>query len=122
MRMISIFRRPSPGRPGLPDDAVADIDEQPCIATERLVAALGRHSTVSGGAGVRGAAGRIRARATGPNIEEILARISVSGGSAALERGGMVVLRDVPRALHVHLGGPREARLRQRMSLADVDR
>ena len=34
----------------------------------------------------------------------------------------MVVRRDVPWALHVHLGGPREARLRQRMSRGGVDR
>jgi hypothetical protein len=34
--------------------------------------------------------------------------MSVSGG-VALGRGGMVVLRDVPWALHVHLGGPPEA-------------
>jgi cytidylate kinase len=47
--------------------------------------------------------------------------MSVSGG-VALGRGGMVVLRDVPWALHVHLGGPREARLKQRMSLAGIGR
>jgi cytidylate kinase len=54
-------------------------------------------------------------------IEEFLARASVSGG-VALGRGGMVVLRDVPWALHVHLGGPREARLKQRMRLEGIDR
>ena len=32
---------------GLPEDAVADVDEQPRTATKRLVAALGRTSTVS---------------------------------------------------------------------------
>ena len=53
-------------------------------------------------------------------IEEFLARASVSGG-VALGRGGMVVLRSVPWALHVHLGGPREARLQQRMRLEGID-
>ena len=36
---------------GLPEDAVADVDEQPRTAMERLVAALGRTSTVSGAPG-----------------------------------------------------------------------
>ena len=34
----------------------------------------------------------------------------------------MVVLRSVPWALHVHLSGPREGRLRQRMALEGIDR
>lgn len=53
-------------------------------------------------------------------IEEFLASASVSGG-VVLGRGGMVVLRLVPWALHVHLGGPREARLQQRMTLEGID-
>ncbi len=34
----------------------------------------------------------------------------------------MVILRSVPWALHVHLGGPREARVAQRMALEGIDR
>ena len=105
---------------GLPEDAVADVDEQPRTAMERLVASLGRSSTVSGGAG--GSAERLdmQERELRAHIEEFLARASVSGG-VALGRGGMVVLRSVPWALHVHLGGPREARLQQRMRLEGID-
>ena len=105
---------------GLPEDAVADVDEQPRTAMERLVASLGRSSTVSGGAG--GSAERLdmQERELRAYIEEFLARASVSGG-VALGRGGMVVLRSVPWALHVHLGGPREARLQQRMRLEGID-
>jgi cytidylate kinase len=33
----------------------------------------------------------------------------------------MVVLRSVPQALHVHLGGPAEARVQQRMALDGID-
>ena len=40
----------------------------------------------------------------------------------ALGRGGMVVLRDLPSALHVYLGGPRAARVQQGMALEGVDR
>ncbi len=37
-------------------------------------------------------------------------------------RGGMVVLRSVPWALHVHLGGPPGARVEQRMAIEGIDR
>ena len=106
---------------GLPEDAVEDVDEQPRTAMERLVAALGRTSTVTGGIGGSTERLDLLERRLRAHIEEFLARMSVSGG-VALGRGGMVVLRDVPWALHVHLGGPPEARLKQRMSLAGIDR
>ena len=54
-------------------------------------------------------------------IEEFLAESAVSGG-VTIGRGGMVVLRSVAWALHVHLGGPAEARLRVRMELDGIDR
>jgi cytidylate kinase len=38
-----------------------------------------------------------------------------------LGRGGVVVLGTVPGVLHVMLGGPREARLRQGMRLENLD-
>lgn len=38
---------------GLPEDAVEDVDQQPRTAMERLVAVLGRTSTVTGGIGGR---------------------------------------------------------------------
>lgn len=88
---------------------------------ERLIAALGRTSTVTGGIGGSTERLDLLERRLRAYIEEFLARMSVSGG-VALGRGGMVVLRDVPWALHVHLGGPPEARLKQRMSLAGIDR
>lgn len=107
-------------RTGLTKDAVADIDDQPRSAAQRLMASLGRSTTVSGGGA--GSVERLdmQERAVRARIEEFLARSSVSGG-VAIGRGGMVILRSVPWALHVHLGGPLEARLRQRMSLEDID-
>jgi hypothetical protein len=107
-------------RTGLTEAAVADIDDQPRSTTQRLMASLGRSTTVSGGAA--GSIERLdmQERAVRARIEEFLARSSVSGG-VAIGRGGMVVLRSVPWALHVYLGGPLEARLRQRMSLDDID-
>ena len=40
------------------------------------------------------------------NIEQLIPRCQVVGG-VVLGHGGMVVLRSVPGALHVHLRGPR---------------
>ena len=53
-------------------------------------------------------------------IEEFLARASASGG-VVLGRGGAVVLASVPGALHVHLTGPREARVEQAMEIEGID-
>jgi hypothetical protein len=106
---------------GLPPDAVADVDDQPHGPLKWLVDSLGRGTTVSGGTAGSVEQLDLQERAVRAHIEEFLARSSVSGG-VAVGRGGMVILRSVPWALHVHLGGPREARLRQRMALQNIDR
>ena len=49
-----------------------------------------------------------------------MARASEEGG-VVLGRGGMVVLGRVPGVLHVHLGGPEEARVRQAMENEGID-
>jgi cytidylate kinase len=53
--------------------------------------------------------------------EEFIASAAASGG-VILGRGGQVVLRDRPGVLHVFLGGPPEARIRQGMEIEGVDR
>ena len=108
-------------RAGLSTDAVAVVDEAPRSGTERLISRLGRAATVSGGAAGAAEHLDLQERRLRGHVEEFLARASVSGG-VALGRGGMVVLRDVPHALHVQLSGPREARVRQGMALERVDR
>jgi cytidylate kinase len=89
--------------------------------SERLISLLGRAATISGGAGGAAEHLDLQERRLRSHVEEFLARASVTGG-VALGRGGMVVLRDVPHALHVQLSGPREARVRQGMSIERVDR
>ncbi|WP_204004163.1 cytidylate kinase-like family protein [Micromonospora lutea] len=106
---------------GLPSDAVADVDDQPHSAMRRLVARLGRSTTATGGAAGSAEHLDLAERTVRAYIEEALARASAAGG-VALGRGGMVVLRSVPWALHVHLGGPQENRLRQRMVIEGIDR
>jgi cytidylate kinase len=107
-------------RTGLSEDAVADIDDQPRSTVQRLMASLGRSTTVGGDGAGSVERLDLQEREVRARIEEFLARSSVSGG-VAIGRGGMVILRSVPWALHVYLGGPLEARLRQRMSLEDID-
>ncbi len=108
-------------RTGLPESAVEEVDDAPRRGIERLTARLGRASTISGATG--GSVEQLDAgvRSIRGQIEEFLARASLSGG-VAVGRGGMVILRSVPWALHVHLGGPREARVAQRMALEGIDR
>ena len=45
-----------------------------------------------------------------------------NGRGVILGRAGAVVLRDDPRAIHVRLDGPREARLQQAMKIQKIDR
>lgn len=108
-------------RTGLSEAAVADVDEVPRSAVERLTASLGRASTITGAVGGSVERLDVQERAVRAQIEEFLARASISGG-VAIGRGGMVVLRSVPWALHVHLGGPEDARIQQRMALEGIDR
>ena len=107
-------------RMGLSEQAVADVDEEERSGVQRLVSSLGRAATISGAVGGSSEHLDVQERTIRGHIEEQLAKAAVSGG-VALGRGGMVVLRSVPQALHVHLGGPAEARIQQRMALDGID-
>lgn len=107
-------------RTGLPEEAIAD-DEDPRTGIERLTASLSRLSTISGATGGSVERLDLEERRLRTYMEQALADATSTGG-VALGRGGMVVLRSVPWALHVHLGGPRESRIRQGMRINDVDR
>ena len=54
--------------------------------------------------------------------EQVLRDYARADGAVILGRGGAVVLRQEPRALHVRLDGPVEARIRQGMEVEGVDR
>jgi hypothetical protein len=108
-------------RTGLSPEAVSSVDQEPRSGFDRLVSSLGRASTMSGGIGGSTEHLDLQERKLRGHIEEFLARSIVSGG-VAIGRGGMVVLRSVPWALHVHLGGPRNARVEQRMAIEGIDR
>ena len=106
---------------GLPQATVADVDDGPRSTLDRLVASLGRASTISGATGGSVEHLDVQESAVRRHVEEFLARATISGG-VAMGRGGMVVLRTVSWALHVYLGGPPEARIAQRMAIEGIDR
>jgi cytidylate kinase len=54
-------------------------------------------------------------------MRRFMAEAARSGG-VVLGRGGAIVLREVPQALHVYLGGPVQARIAGAMEAESVDR
>jgi hypothetical protein len=108
-------------RTGLAERVVEEVDAAPRSALQRAVAALGRAPTVAGDVGGSVERLDVEEGALRAHIEEFLAGATTDGG-VALGRGGMVVLRTVPWALHVHLGGPREGRIAQGMAAEAIDR
>jgi cytidylate kinase len=107
-------------RAGLPEAAVADVDEKPRSGWQRLLALLGRASPATG-ASDQVERLDLEERRLRAEIEEFLAHASRAGG-VVLGRGGAVVLADVPGALHVYLRGERKARVQRVMELQGVDR
>jgi cytidylate kinase len=99
-------------RTGVSEEALADVDDEPRPLSERLLSNLARASTVSSPQANTSDSLELEERRLRHAIEDALAGMRTSGG-VAIGRGGMVVLRTVPWALHVHLGGPREARIDQ---------
>jgi cytidylate kinase len=108
-------------RAGVSKDAVADVDDEPRSRMERLFSNVGRAAPLSRADTGSADALDVQERRLRSTIEETLAQAKKSGG-VVIGRGGMVVLRAVPWALHVHLGGPRDARIEQAMSLDAIDR
>jgi cytidylate kinase len=108
-------------RTGLSEEAVDEVDEKARSRVERLTEILARASNLTGDATGSDERPDLQEHQIRGYIEDSMARLSASGG-VAIGRGGMVVLADVPGALHVYLGGPRDARIEQRMALGGVDR
>lgn len=106
---------------GLPEGAVQSVDERSRTGVERLISTLGRASTIGGGGAGSLERLDLQERRIRAYIERFIARTSVSGG-VILGRGGMVVLREAPVALHVYLQGSPEARLRGAMEILGLDR
>jgi cytidylate kinase len=55
-------------------------------------------------------------------FEREVAEFAAAGEGVILGRGAAVLLRDDPRALHVLLDGPADARLEQAMAIEEIDR
>jgi cytidylate kinase len=108
-------------RSGVSANAIASVDDAPRGRRERFFAGLGRATTMTDATGESGEQLDAQDRALRGHVEEFLAGACASGG-VVLGRGGMVVLRTLPWALHVQLSGPREARIAQAMALEGIDR
>jgi cytidylate kinase len=107
-------------RAGLPEAAVANVDEKPHSGWHRLLGLLGRASPATG-ASDQVERLDLEERRLRAEIEEFLAYASRAGG-VVLGRGGAVVLAEAPGALHVYLGGDRKARIERVLELQGVDR
>jgi cytidylate kinase len=105
---------PDTGRETLP------VEEQPDTGWRRLVDALARLPALFGSTMPQpeepiATEGRLRFEA-----ERALRELLETGG-VVMGRAGMAVLRGEPRAFHVRLDGPVDARLRQGMSIEGVE-
>ena len=105
---------------GLPEEAIAEVDERPQSRGQRLLTVLARASPPSSASGQVERVDLEERRLRG-EIEGFLADASRSGG-VVLGRGGAVVLAEVPGALHVYLGGDRRARIERVMEWQGIDR
>jgi cytidylate kinase len=107
-------------RAGLPEQALVDVDERRQTRWQRLLDALGRASPPSSASGQVERLD-LEIRRLRSEIEEFLADARRSGG-VVLGRGAAIVLAEAPGALHVHLGGDRQARVERVMEWQRVDR
>lgn len=105
----------------VPEQVVAEYDSEspkkPRSGLRRYFEGLGRVTTADGSPVSDQTNEEARYRS---ETEEFLARATEAGG-VVLGRGGVVALGAVPGVLHVLLGGPQEARVRQGMRLHDLD-
>lgn len=107
-------------RAGVPETAVADADEQPRSRWDEVLDALARASPPTGASGQVEQVD-LEERRLHAEIERFLADSS-RAGAVVLGRGGAVVLASVTGALHVYLGGDREARVKRVVDLHQIDR
>jgi cytidylate kinase len=105
----------------VPEQVVAEYDSEtpkkPRSALRRYFEGLGRVTTADGSPVSNEENEEARYRS---ETEEFIARATEAGG-VVLGRGGVVALGTVPAVLHVLLGGPREARIRQGNRLRGLD-
>jgi len=106
---------------GITEDAVASIDDRPRSRADRLASTITRIANPATAAGGVGEDVILEEQSLRGEIEQFLARAKVTGG-VVLGRGGAVVLADIPAALHVYLGGDRDARVARIMEIDGVGR
>jgi hypothetical protein len=108
------------GRLALPLDEAMDRDEAIGSSLARMTMWLGHVGQAFGAPAAmpEEAAEAAYRQAT----EQVIRDYAAGPGAVILGRGGAAVLRADPRALHVRLDGPVDARIRQGMEVEGVDR
>ncbi|PTH83605.1 cytidylate kinase [Streptomyces sp. A244] len=104
---------------GVPEEVVAAADERPLSRGQRLLTTLARAPSLT--AGPAQERWFLDESAMRSEIRRFMADAARSGG-VVLGRAGAIVLREVPQALHVYLGGPLQARIARVMEAEGVDR
>jgi cytidylate kinase len=107
-------------RAGLSEVAVTEADDEPRSRWSEVFDALGRASPPTG-ASAQPEGLDLEHRRIHAEIERFLADAGRTGG-VVLGRAGAVVLASVPGALHVYLGGDRDARIERVMDDDGTDR
>jgi cytidylate kinase len=95
-------------------------DENPRSRSQRLLTSFSRAAPPTSASGQVDSVDLEHQRLRG-ELEAFFADTAGDGG-VILGRGAAVVLADVPSALHVHLGGPRPARVERVMASTGVNR
>ncbi len=104
---------------GVPEEVVAAAEERPVGRGQRLLARLARAPSLT--AGPTQDRWPLEESEMRAQIRRFMAEAASSGG-VVLGRGGAIVLRALPQALHVYLGGPLQTRIAQTMEAEGVDR
>jgi cytidylate kinase len=105
-----------------PDEALAHEDVAPATFG-RWLAQFAPAVQLFAGAVVAGATSTSDDEQFRAATEDVLRQHATCGkGAVILGRAAAIVLRDQPRALHVRLDGPEQARVRQAMRIRGIDR
>lgn len=105
-------------RLAVPLEAALAQEEHPARGIARLIARMAPLADVYGAAAV--APPSVDEDAYRTQVESVIRELAASGG-VLLGRAGAVVLASDPRALHVRLDGPPEARVTRAMALQGAD-
>lgn len=96
-------------------------DERPESVVGRIIAGLANTGVPFGAAPLEAVGGMTDEEAFRATTEKVIRDIAGGQGGVVLGRAGAIVLAGHPGALHVRLGGPRDARIRRVAAAEHID-